>query len=76
MSEQKKSELGDLTDLAKRIEKTLKEHFEVTKGRPVMAIMFTLPNAPTKAHWVTNVTREQGIDMVTQLAKQMAAGLC
>lgn len=66
----KYSDKGDLTGLAKDIEAVFEEH---GFSDPALSIAFTLPDDRRKAHWVTNVPREQGIELFTATAKQMQA---
>lgn len=64
------SAVGDLTQLAKDIEEVFKKHFG---GRPGLAIAFTLPPAYKNCHWVTNLSRTKGIDLLEDTAKKMQA---
>lgn len=64
------SDKGDLTKLAEDIEEVFEEHgFE----DPAMGIAFTLPENRRKAHWVTNVPRQQGIQLFANTAQRMQA---
>ncbi len=68
MSHPLASDKGDLTDLANDIKKVFEAHgFE----DPALAVAFTLPENRQKAHWVTNVRREDGIRLMTMTAQQM-----
>lgn len=64
------SNAGDLTDLAKEIEAVFMRHF---KGKPAMAIAFTLPPDYKEVHWITNVSREDGIIILAETALEMDA---
>ena len=62
------SHVGDLTVLAKDLEGVFEKHFQC---RPAMAIAFTLPPDSDEAHWVTNVSREDGVLLFQKTAKKM-----
>lgn len=62
------SNVGDLSDLAKELEAVFERRFN---GRPAMAIAFTLPPDYKDVHWVTNVSREDGITILTETALKM-----
>jgi hypothetical protein len=49
----KKTNIGDLTDLAKDLEQVFVRHLG---KRPAMAITLTLPPDYDEVHWVTNVS--------------------
>ncbi len=67
-SYQDNSKMGDLTDLAKELEAVFEKHFN---GRPAMAIAFTLPPDYDEVHWVTNVSRDNGIFLFRETARKM-----
>ena len=58
----------DLTGLAKEVEAVFEKHF---KGRTAIAIAFTLPSDRSEVHWVTNVSRNDGIKLFQDTAKRM-----
>lgn len=61
------SALGDLTGIARHINDLLTQQFG---SRPALALVFQLP--PNKqAHWVTNVTRPDGIALFRAAAQRM-----
>lgn len=60
--------MEDLTEFAKQLEELFIERFG---RRPMMVIVFTLPPDCDRAHWVTNVTRTDGIRIVEETAEQM-----
>jgi hypothetical protein len=62
------SAVGDLTTLAKDLEKVFEKYF---KGRPGMAIAFTLPPDYDQCHWVTNLKRREGIKLFADTAIKM-----
>lgn len=64
------SNAGDLTDLAKELEAVFMRRF---KGKPAMAIAFTLPPDYKEIHWITNVSREDGITILAETALKMDA---
>lgn len=70
MAEQQISEVGDLTGIVKLIEKIFKQEFGST---PALAIAFTLDPDRSMVHWCTNVTRVDGIALLTETAKKMQA---
>lgn len=57
MSHPLHSRKGDLTNLAKDIEKAIQKHLP-RKERPAFAIAFTLPEDYSEAHYVTNTSEE------------------
>lgn len=65
----KHSNAGDLTNLAEELEQVFQRHFG---GRPAMAIAFTLPPDYKEVHWVTNVSRDDGITLFKETALKMA----
>ncbi len=64
------SSVGDLTNLAKELEEVFKRHFP---GKPAMAIAFTLAPDYDVTHWVTNVSRDNGIKLFRDTADKMIA---
>ena len=66
------SKVGDLTSLATSLEATLRNYFG-TEERPTLAIAFSLPPDYEDVHWVTNVSRDNGIQLFEQTAKKMIA---
>ena len=65
--------VGDFTQLAKDIEKVFEDRF---KGRPAMALAFTLPPDYDEVHWVTNVSRVDGINLFKEtVARSNFSGL-
>lgn len=64
------SNVGDLTNLAKELEQVFQKHFS---GRPAIAIAFTLPPDYDEVHWVTNISRQDGITLFKETALKMAA---
>ncbi len=65
------SKAGDLTKLATDLEAVFKKHF---KERPGMAVAFTLPSRDAQdVHWVTNLSRGNGIALFRDTAAKMAA---
>ena len=64
------SKVGDLTSLAKALEHIIRAHFE-TEERPTMAIAFSLPPDYKDVHWVTNISRSDGIELFEKTAKKM-----
>lgn len=71
-NKEKISAVGDLTPLAKELEAVFSRHFG---GRPAMAFAFALPPAYDDAHWVTNLSRQDGIILFEETAKKMKAQL-
>jgi hypothetical protein len=66
----KLSDKGDLTGLAEDIEAVFEKH---GLSDPAFGVAFTLPDNRRKAHWVTNVPREQGIQLFGRTAQKMQA---
>jgi hypothetical protein len=64
------SNVGDLTQLAKDLEKVFEKH---GFRKPGMAIAFTLPPGYDECHWVTNVSRDDGIKLFQDTAQKMIA---
>jgi len=62
------SKVGDLTELAKELEDVFQKHFD---GRPAMSIAFTLPPDYKDVHWVTNVSRNDGVNLFRETANKM-----
>ena len=62
------SNVGDLRPLAKELEEVFKKRF---RGKPAMAIAFTLPPDYEEVHWITNLSREDGITLFTETAQKM-----
>lgn len=59
---------GDLTPLARDIEEVFEKHgFE----DPAFGVAFTLPKDRKKVSWVTNVSRDQGIELFGNTAIMM-----
>jgi hypothetical protein len=69
---QSESNIGDLTELAQALEVTIRNYFG-TSERPSMAIALSLPPDYQDVHWVTNVTRTDGIKLFQETAKKMIA---
>lgn len=65
------SEVGDLTKFVKVVEALFEQQFG---ERPGLAIAFTLPGRSTDVHWVTNVSREDGIKLFEATAQKMQEG--
>jgi hypothetical protein len=66
----KLSDKGDLTGLAEDIEAVFEKH---GFSDPALGVAFTLPENRRHVHWVTNVSREQGIQLFGATAEQMQA---
>jgi len=64
------SKVGDLTDLANELYKVFENH---GFSAPAMAIAFTLPPDYEICHWVTNVSREDGIEIFRNTATKMVS---
>lgn len=64
------SDLGDLTTFAKEVQKLFEKRFG---GKPALAIAFTLPPDYQNCHWVTNVSRDDGILLFRHTATAMQA---
>lgn len=66
------SNIGDLTPLAKKLEQVITDHFKLEE-KPAMAIAFTLPQDYAECHWVTNISRGDGITLLKNTAEKMQA---
>lgn len=64
----RKSNKGDLTQLARDLEAVFLAY---GLGKPALAIAFTLPPDYKETHWVTNVSREDGIELFQETANKM-----
>jgi hypothetical protein len=64
----KLSDKGDLTGLAEDLEAVFEEH---RFSDVALGVAFTLPENRRKAHWVTNVSREQVIQLFAGTAQKM-----
>ena len=42
-------------------------------GKPALIMAFTLPPDYQELHWITNVTRKQGIEIMRETANKMEA---
>ena len=62
------SRVGDLTDLAEEIIEVFRKRFG---GDPSVAIAFQLGDDSDAVHWVTNVSREDGIQLFQFTAQSM-----
>ena len=62
------ADAGDLTQLANEIEEVFENHFG---ERTAIAVAFSLERSPRQVHWVTNVSRTQGITLLTKTAAKM-----
>jgi hypothetical protein len=62
----------DLTQLAKDIEGIVLSFFKLDE-RPGIAIALTLPPVFEDVHWITNLTREDGIRLLESTAFKMKA---
>ena len=62
----------DLTDLARAIEALVQEHLELTE-KPAIALCLTLPPTYERVHWITNVSRSDGIKLFEGAATNMRA---
>ena len=60
--------MRDLTNLTKDIAKVF-EAYGLPK--PALAIAFTIPDDRKEVHWVTNVSREDGIKLFRETADKM-----
>ena len=65
--------MRDLTAFAKKVETLFEEEFGSEEGKPALAICFTLAPDYDECHWVTNVAREDGINLFLQTATKMTA---
>ena len=68
----KNSAHGDLSPMMKELESVFLRHFG---GRPAIAFAFTLPPAYNTAHWATNISRKDGIELFEMTAAKMRAQL-
>ena len=66
----KTSNAGDLTPFCKEVEALVKRHFG---KRAALAIAFTLSPDYDEVHWVTNVSRGDGIRLFAATAARMKA---
>jgi hypothetical protein len=64
------SNVGDLTDLAVEIVNVIKAKFG---GNPAIGVCFTLEDDRKEVHWVTNVSRVDGVNLFQNTAKKMIA---
>lgn len=62
--------MPDLTDLAKDIEAIVTEHLELDE-KPGVALCVTLPPDYDDVHWITNVRRQDGINLFHSTADKM-----
>ena len=62
----------DLTPLVLSIEAAFQDFFP-GQDRPALAVAFTLPPGYDTVHWITNVSREDGIAIFEETAKKMKA---
>ena len=62
------SDAGDLTQIANDIEDLFEKNFG---ERAAIAVAFSLERNPRQVHWVTNVSRTQGITLFTKTAAKM-----
>ena len=70
-----KKNIDPLTDLAMKLEKVVRDHFQITgKERPLIGICFSLPENYQDCHWVTNLPRKEGIKLFRRTAHKMALG--
>lgn len=69
--------MKDLTQLANDLEEVFKRYFKNCDddNRVGMAIAFTLPPDYMDVHWVTNLSRDQGIDLFESTATKMRSRL-
>jgi hypothetical protein len=66
----KYSDIGNLTEFAKKVEKLFSDEF--CKGeKPAIAIAFSLPHAYENVHYVTNVSRQDAINLFEATAEIM-----
>lgn len=71
MNKSNVSNVGDLTNLAKDVEDVFASHFP-RRDRPAIAICFMFGDSH-EVHWVTNVSREDGITLFKETAQKMIA---
>lgn len=69
MPRQKPSNAGDLTSLAREIEAVFQRHLG---QKPALAIAFQMSTSD-EVHWVTNVSRADGIKIMATTAVKMQA---
>ena len=62
----------DTQPLAKEIQRIVSEFFDLV-DKPGMAVAFTLPPDYQDVHWITNVSREDGIKLFEETAAKMRA---
>lgn len=62
----------NLTQMAKDIEGIIRVYFRLDE-RPGVAIAVTLPPVFKDVHWVTNLTRENGIHLLESTIAKMKA---
>lgn len=67
------SDIGDLTPLCVDIKKVIKKHF--TAKDPVVAVCFMLNPKDGNVHWVTNVSRLDGINLFKEASIKMFGGI-
>jgi hypothetical protein len=66
----KTSTVGNLTSLTKELESVFLRR---CGSIPALAIAFTLEPDHDEVHWVTNVSRADGITLLTATAQKMTA---
>lgn len=69
MSNPKRSNAGDLSQLCRDIELVFRHHLG---QRPAFGIAFQMPISD-EVHWVTNVSRADGIKLMATTAVKMQA---
>jgi hypothetical protein len=62
--------MKDYSDLIKEIEKLFKDFLKTDK-KPGLAIAMTLPPGYKDVHWMTNLSRDDGISLFQNTAKKM-----
>lgn len=60
----------DLSPLVAALESVFSDYFPGAE-KPAMAIAFTLPPDYNHVHWITNVSRENGIELFEATAQKM-----
>lgn len=66
------SSVGDLTEFARKVEQLLIDEFcKGSTDKPGIAIAFTLPPDYSISHYVTNLTRADGIKLFMATAEKM-----
>jgi len=68
MKNKKISDIGDLTHLAKGLESVFSYYFG---DGCTFFVLFNTPIDEEKGHWVTNVSREDGIKILEETLKIM-----